>query len=184
MHHLACTLAELCVQNAVIPQEDGEIYAYGFECMLATLLQLIVFTVFGLLLHRLIPLALFALSFTAVKRYIGGYHAQSHLACVITTTVMGVVAVLVCACLPVWGTVPLLLAAACIILAVDCAPNPNNPLSKSALKRNRKCALIATAVELIAFSALFMSPFAPYAIYGACGLLMAACTLFIPCQGR
>lgn len=65
--------------------EDTEIYEFGFELLLADLLNFSVILLIGGIAHQLWPTVLYILIFIGLRSVGGGYHAKTHLRCHIGT---------------------------------------------------------------------------------------------------
>lgn len=181
----ARALSDLLIQNQIIPEDNREIYEFGFECRLADATQLILLAIFALPLGLVAETACFTVCFTTIKRHIGGWHADSHEACLISTTAMAAAAVLTCVHteeslrLPV--TMAFLLSAAALIIRYAPVLHRNNPKTEQEAREHRRFSLLVLSLQAVALLAALAAPVrGVLPLCGACGLFMAAFTLIIP----
>ena len=77
----------LLSRNA-IKDEDYEIYQYGLEQLLTSILDLLTLLVIGLIMGMIWQGIIFVLSFMLLRKYAGGYHASTPLKCYLLTTLI------------------------------------------------------------------------------------------------
>lgn len=180
INQLAWSVTNLFIRREEIPDEDGEIYAFGFECILATAIQIVVLAFAGLIFGCLIELTLYSLCFTRIKGYIGGWHANTHFTCIFGYTVVALMSVCICRILPNWVSLIFLLIALKLIFKLAPIQHFNNPKTKEEIIKGRKTAITAASIISIIVCAIFISPFRIYSIYGACGFFIASLSLAFP----
>ena len=69
------------VQKGIFPEEDREVYAYGFELLLSTIFSLLTVFVMSVFFGRITETLVFILTFIVMRIFAGGYHASNHLRC-------------------------------------------------------------------------------------------------------
>lgn len=62
-----------------------EIYVYGFELIISSIVETSALIIIGGLTHKMIETIIFLLSFSSIRIFSGGYHAKSYLRCFIVT---------------------------------------------------------------------------------------------------
>lgn len=72
----------------VIKGSDYEIYQYGLELLLTSILDLLTLIVIGLAMGMIRQAIIFVLSFIMMRRYAGGYHSSTPLRCYILTSLV------------------------------------------------------------------------------------------------
>ena len=84
IHNLATKLASLFVLYGESADDDVDIYAYGCEAIISSIVNIgvamMISFIFGRVLEGIIFMAVFAL----LRRYTGGYHADTHFKCIVT----------------------------------------------------------------------------------------------------
>ncbi len=85
LHILSKRIAFLvCKETDDIP---FEIYVYGFELLLSSLIETGAIILTGCLFGKFLETILFLLSFSSIRFFSGGYHAKSYLRCFIVTLI-------------------------------------------------------------------------------------------------
>ena len=74
-------ISSFCISNGIINEPDREKYDYCYEVLLATALNIAIVALIGLVTGFLAQTVCFMLVFALLKNTVGGYHADSHLAC-------------------------------------------------------------------------------------------------------
>lgn len=127
-------------REQVIQEEDTDVYLYGVQLVLSTVLSFIIILLCGLISGQLLLSVLFLLCVVPLRMYCGGYHAKSYLKCdlVFLGCFFG-------NCIAYWltGGLPVItFALGAIAALVICwfAPieNPNKPFTTKEGKRYRR----------------------------------------------
>lgn len=93
LHILSKRIAFLvCKETDDIP---FEIYVYGFELLLSSLLETGAIILIGCLLGKFTETILFLLSFSSIRFFSGGYHAKSYLKCFVVTLISYILILLI-----------------------------------------------------------------------------------------
>ena len=130
--------------------EMEEVYAYGIECTLSTLLILVLLMTAGFILRKPLQMLVFILAWLPLRMLVGGAHANTHWMCTLISVGLGTVSV--------WLSdhISRIPAAAVIAIAVCCyavffftAPvvHKNHPISQRRFIKTRIIARIYAAVE-------------------------------------
>ena len=83
LHRLSERIAlSVCNDSDKIPLD---IYIYGFELLVSSVIETISLLLIGLLTGKLIDTIIFIISFSSIRVFSGGYHANSYLKCFIVT---------------------------------------------------------------------------------------------------
>ena len=88
IHKLAYKIAYIFVRHGESTENNVDIYAYAVEAVIALLLNFLICIVISLLFGRVIEGIIFITIFAVFRRFTGGYHANSHLACVLTFSII------------------------------------------------------------------------------------------------
>lgn len=62
-----------------------DVYIYGFELLVSSVIETISLLLIGLLTGKIIDTIIFIISFSSIRVFSGGYHANSYLKCFIVT---------------------------------------------------------------------------------------------------
>lgn len=74
-------IVRILLKNKIIEAEDNEVYQYGFEMILSTIVMFLIVLVFGLLLGEMISSFAFFILFALIRSSSGGYHADTYFKC-------------------------------------------------------------------------------------------------------
>ena len=95
IHNLAKRVADVFVRYGESSEENADIYAYIWEAIIATIINigisLIVSTILGSPLRGIA----FVIAFAFMRRYCGGYHASTHMKCIISFNCIMICAIVV-----------------------------------------------------------------------------------------
>lgn len=58
-----------------------DVYTYGFELIISSLMEFLILMIFGSLLGKLVEVIVFVITFSMVRLFTGGYHAKTYLRC-------------------------------------------------------------------------------------------------------
>lgn len=84
LEKLSRAITSFFIDKNILGQNDREVYNYCFEILLSTIMNLICVIAIAILTRSLIPTVLFVIVFMCMRGTAGGYHADSHLACLLT----------------------------------------------------------------------------------------------------
>ena len=74
-------LTLILLKNKIIEIEDRDIYIYGLEIILSTIVTTLILLFTGIILNKLILTLVFILVFMILRPYSGGYHAEKFMGC-------------------------------------------------------------------------------------------------------
>lgn len=66
-------------------EEDRDVMVYGLDLLLFSIASMAAISVLGIIVGQFLPSFLLLLVFTLLQSFCGGYHAETHLRCFITT---------------------------------------------------------------------------------------------------
>lgn len=78
---IACYITDFLFSREIIDETDKEIYLYGFEILFASMLNIIMVVLVGLLFGQFLSGICFFVSFSILRKFCGGYHADTYLVC-------------------------------------------------------------------------------------------------------
>jgi accessory gene regulator B len=185
LERMARRITMISIDHKVIAAEDEDIYIYGWSLMLSTLASTLMMILIGALAAEFFGSLLYILFFVSLRVLAGGYHANTYLKCFMWTLFFYLVALAVCAYLPVaWttGTIIVLISLSVVITFIFApADHPNKPLSdkRKALFR-KKSRLLVSMQALLLGVILYFAPVwtQHYLLWAAVGLAMTSLTLF------
>lgn len=74
-------LTEILVKEEIVPYKSREIYEYGMELIISTVLNLVLVLFIGALFHAVGEGVCYFLILATIRTQSGGYHANSYLRC-------------------------------------------------------------------------------------------------------
>lgn len=80
---LKIIIGKLKEYHLIVSEEDEIIFRYGFELLINAMVSVSVLLAVGTLLGYLKETVLFYLTYLFLKKNTGGYHAESHVGCVL-----------------------------------------------------------------------------------------------------
>lgn len=146
-------LTEKYIISGTIPGEKREVYEYGFEVLISTIVYTIIFLLIAICFGEFLSSVLFWGSFLVIRKLAGGYHAKTYLQCHILfctnhLVFLFLIKVIPIACNSLCDAV--LLAFSSIILFVF-APvdHPNKPFVAGEQRKHRRLSIIYAILILI-----------------------------------
>ena len=86
IHNQASRLATGLVNNKIIESESHDIYTYGFELIISAMVNILLMALISIAFFCYYDWVLFLAAFIPLRTTAGGYHASSHLKCIIIGT--------------------------------------------------------------------------------------------------
>jgi len=83
IHNSANYIASVFVRYGESSEENADIYAYAIEAVLAVLFNVIICLIISVLFGRVPEGIIFISAFALLRRFTGGYHANSHTKCIL-----------------------------------------------------------------------------------------------------
>ncbi len=74
--------------------EEIEVLQYGIECIINMLIPLIIIFIYSLIFHKTLDMFIWLFSFLLLRNYIGGYHASSHIRCIVLSSLVGILSII------------------------------------------------------------------------------------------
>lgn len=183
IHKMAATLSCALANRGIFNSEDAEVYAYGFELMISTILNIVLVIIISFLFSAPLAWLFFLLAFIPSRTTAGGYHAKTHLKCCITFCVAYTIFMLIPIFLSEFMT-PLtlvIISVASLITVLLLAPMPasSKPMSEEQRIINRRRSIVIAVAGLLLTAVSFVAgPFLlRLIVYFALGQAGAAISL-------
>lgn len=154
--YLAKRITEFFIGYGVIKKEDSEIYQYGNEIVISSLLDFFILLAFAIAFKDFINVFLFWIVFFILRKFGGGYHANTYLKCKIVFSVnIFIVMIIMHNFKYVYNIYLLILMTAFTCISVFIlAPvdNENKPLSENEKRINAlKCRTFLVIICILSF---------------------------------
>ena len=98
-------ITEWLFKNGTLPKEDKEIYLYGIQQGIISLLNLGTTMVIGMVFGKLLESVLFLVAYIPLRSFAGGYHAKTAVRCYFFSIVMMSAVLWVMRCVPYSGLI-------------------------------------------------------------------------------
>lgn len=146
LENLAKSTARFFVSQNIVKSEYEEIYAYGMEIILSTVFNGLIVLIIAILSDTVLLSLLFFTAFILMRRSAGGYHAKTHIGCMMILVAVHLMFIVLINVIPD-SIIPILsyfsIAYSCISVYLF-APveHPNKPLSGDDRRKLRVKSLI------------------------------------------
>lgn len=80
-HHLSECIADFLLSQKIIKIQEKEIYVYGIQLIISSIVNLLICITISLLLGELINGLVFFASFSSLRRFTGGFHCKTFVMC-------------------------------------------------------------------------------------------------------
>ena len=78
---LAIAITNFFILHQVIPEEEKDNYAFGYEVMISESFYILIMLIISVITGSLIESLLFFIGFFVFRKLAGGYHASTYLKC-------------------------------------------------------------------------------------------------------
>lgn len=156
LEHFAEDITFILVKNKIIDIDDRDIYIYGFQIIISTLIITMLLLILGIVLNKVILTLFFISTFIILRSCTGGYHAESFIGCFVITTLIYLSELLInCLLLDKYKTVLgmiFVIVSTLVIYRVSPVEHKNNPLSLDEKKKFKKMSRIIISVIAVLIS--------------------------------
>ena len=138
------------VKSKVVEAEDVEIYIYGINQILVSILNVSSALIIGFIFGVIPEVAVFMAAYIPLRSFAGGYHAQTPLRCYIFSVIMLIVISIGLKYLHIadWVYYAVLVAATLVVLVLSPVEDRNKPLDEIEHKVYKRRTILIAAVEL------------------------------------
>lgn len=147
---LAVKIVNNLVHSGVIKEEDAEIYIYGINQILTSVLNVSSALIIGLIFGVFPEIAVFMAAYIPLRSFAGGYHAKTPLSCYVFSVIMLIVVSIGLKYLHLadWVYYAVLVAATLVVLVLFPVEDRNKPLDEIEQKVYKRRTILIAAVEL------------------------------------
>lgn len=153
---LSRIIADFFIRQKVVPEEQREVYEYGFELSISSVIGILIVLAIGLVSNRFWESVVFYTVFCFTRLFTGGFHASTYLRCKITFA--GVLVAVLAADWLLKGIESyywFVLHFYSLIIVCQFAPveNPNKELSE---RKKVKCKVISIVAMTVWLAVMFL----------------------------
>lgn len=76
-------ITSFLIENKEIEKEDYEVYKYGFEVLIAFIVNISMVLSIGLIFDKVLHSIVFLICYCPIRQFAGGYHADSYMKCLL-----------------------------------------------------------------------------------------------------
>ena len=176
---LAKSTAHFFYEKNIVSGGDEEIYAYGMELLYSSVFNILLAVVIAAATDTLLPSTVFIITFIVLRQYIGGYHADTHIGCMLILAVVLITFGMLSKYIPTGLEIPISISSTVIsiILVILFAPveHPNKPLSDNDKIRLRKNGIIGIfMISVIIIIMILFDVARRYGMYIAMGMFTSS----------
>lgn len=164
------------MRSDVVKAEDAEIYIYGINQILVSVLNVSTALIIGSIFGAFFEIAVFMAAYIPLRSFAGGFHAKTPLRCYIFSVIMliGVSIGFKYLHLIAWVYYAILAAAFVIVLVLSPVEDKNKPLDDLEYKVYKRRAIIIAVIELavtgllkwVGLDSLFVAAVYSFAVLG------------------
>lgn len=154
---LSSKIGNNLIHSNVIKKEDAEIYIYGINQILVSVLNVSSALIIGLFFNVFLEITVFMMAYIPLRSFAGGYHAKTPLRCYIFSVIMLIVVSMGMEYLPMttdWVNYTVFIVSLVIVLMLSPVEDKNKPLDEIEHKTYKNRTVIITASEFV-FSLVF-----------------------------
>ncbi|AFS77146.1 accessory gene regulator protein B [Gottschalkia acidurici 9a] len=160
------------VSNDAINDEEYEVYSYGFETLLAFIINISVILLLGLIVGKFVQTLLFLTCYCPIRQFTGGYHANSYRNCLLVFVFIFSINIITLDKLSYMNLNEVIICTTLISYIGICLLAPiehrYNPLSTRQRKSYKKVAILLTSIVLIfVLLGIKYKPIYEYVLYSA-----------------
>lgn len=190
LENIAEEMTFLLLKNKIIKHEDSDIYIYGFQVMISSLMVTISLLTLGILLNKLLITLVFMFVFVSLRVNTGGYHANRFRECLTFSLIIYLMEILLVKFIPdeYKGIVSIMLLAlgTSIIFAKAPIEHKNNPLTlKEKIKYKKISRMISLVLSIIILIGIFIKrDLIDYYLISSLTVMAVAILIIIPLLKR
>ncbi len=88
IHRISQIITDFLISQRIADEKDYEIYVYGYEVVVSSLIDIMIVLLIGITFNRLADVLIIMSMFVSIRLYSGGYHANTYLKCKLLMTGM------------------------------------------------------------------------------------------------
>ena len=176
---ISMKISKSLLKSNAINQDELNVYAYGIQLLILGIVDWCITFLLMLLIGEIYLSITYLSIFFALRKHCGGYHAETHIRCIVISNVVYVLSVLVSANMQYENFTTLLLVGEIInfIIIYDFSPveHPNKRIEPAEMARHRKVGRTFNLIFGLVAIGLVLGSINQY----ACAILMAQLSVSI-----
>lgn len=175
---LAKTIAHFFVKQNIAESKNEAIYAYGMELLISDVLNGLLALIIALVSGTVFPTLLFFAVFMILRRFSGGYHADTHYGCILTMVVVMLIYCFGICSIPseiVWIiNIAFIVFSGISIFRLSPVAHPNKPMSDEKGRKLRMKSRIAYILFSVTVIILYITKMPMLSLYVSSGIMLSA----------
>ena len=178
LQKLAKGIAHFFAKKNIIESENEVIYAYGAELLFSDLLNGLIALLSAALTKTIMPTIVFLCVFMVMRRYSGGYHANSHLGCTFILVIVILIFSLVICKIPIkyigWANTLCVAISLVLIYAFAPVAHLNKPVSENKLQKMKIKGRVVLIALTFLLTLLYALKLQRISLFISSGILLSA----------
>ena len=153
MNRLASAITNYYCKKNIIAEDKKEIYCYGFQLIMADIINYTIIIALGIILNRIIDSMVFLIILCGIRQFSGGFHAKTFAVCRLSFIATYICVLSISFIISKINNVyVVLINVICFIFISYFAPieHPNKPMTSLQKKRNKLKSIITSSVVSVA----------------------------------
>jgi len=151
IHNISSQIASILVRHGEATEENADIYTYAIEAVIAALFNIAICLTIAILFGRVVEGIVFMSAFVLLRRFTGGYHANTHFKCILIFSILFTCAMIMTSFAPIFNPsilIPSIIAAISWFGIAIFAPinDKNKSHSNVFKKRIKKKSILASTL--------------------------------------
>ena len=163
INNLSTRITNKLLAKGNIAEDERELYIYGLFMLLSHLMYLVLTIVFGLIFKCFLESVIFYIAFQFIRRYAGGYHAETETRCEISSTLSILCCIVLIKLSKMYdiriALLSISLVFATLIFILCPLDTPEKPLNDKEYKYFRKISWIILSLIIVAIIVSFIFKF-------------------------
>lgn len=180
---LSNSIALFFTQKNIIPSDETDSYAYGFQVILMSSINWGIILLIMLVSQKILETLLYMAFVILLRHHTGGYHANSHLKCCMLSILMYLIVLSIICYTPVSivTIISLLFGVTTIILVLKLSPiiHQNNPVNKTCLKKHRIFSIVLSFFGMLLIGLFTFTKLNNLSLSISLGMLQVSASLLI-----
>ncbi|EQE83938.1 UNVERIFIED_CONTAM: accessory regulator [Clostridioides difficile] len=165
-------MTSVLICNNMIDNNESKVYSYGFEILIAFIVNITTMLFIGFLFGKFTYVLFFLMCYCPIRQFSGGYHADNYFRCLLTFIfiILSTILIIENINIDLFKNIIMIIASVswvgiCVLCPIE---HRSNPISDREKLLYKKIAIfISTVVLLITILSLSLSIFVDYFTYSA-----------------
>ncbi len=179
INYLADNIADFFVRRNIFEDKYKEVYSYGFATIISTFISYAMILVISMVFGMFWTCPVFLICFSPLRRYSGGYHAQSYTKCKLVFCISFLLDIFLLQSLTayynLWLSIGINLFSVVVLLLFSPVVPKNKELTLKEIGRNRRISLAIVSLQALLSVATVSYP--PLSLFMALATLTVSVSL-------